>query len=72
VTRRLAALALGAVTVALVALREIWPLLPWVFSSVPAWVPLSLGGALLVVLGATYEQRRHDLRRARRVVARMR
>lgn len=70
-TRRQAPFALGSVTLALVALREIWPLLPWVAASVPAWVPLALGGALLVVLGATYEQRRRDLSRVRKVVARM-
>ncbi len=70
-TRRQAPFVLGALTVALVALREIWPLLPRIAAAVPAWVPLAIGGVLLVVLGATYEQRRRDLRRVRAVVARM-
>ncbi len=71
VTRRQAPFLLGSGTVALVALREIWPLLPRIAAAVPAWVPLALGGILLVALGATFEQRRRDLSRARRVVARM-
>jgi hypothetical protein len=71
-TRRQAPFALGAVTVALVAIRQIWPYLPMVLAAVPTWVPLALGGLLLVALGATYEQRRNDLRRARAAVGRMR
>jgi hypothetical protein len=70
-TRRQAPFALGSVVLALVALRVIWPLLPWVVSSVPTWLPLSLGGLLLIAIGATYEQRRNDVRRARHAVARM-
>ncbi len=71
-TRRQAPFLIGTVTVLVVAgraLAQVWPVLA---DAVPAWVPLALGGVLLVAAGATYEQRRRDLRRLGQAVGRMR
>jgi hypothetical protein len=56
---------------AVVAVRELGPVVADVLAAVPSWVPLSLGGVLLVAVGATYEQRRRDLARVRDAVLRM-
>lgn len=72
VSRRQAPFLLGGITVAIVAARELAPILPWIAATVPAWIPLSVGGAVLVALGATFEQRRRDLRRVHRLVSGMR
>jgi hypothetical protein len=57
----------GAVTLVVLALHEIvryWDL-------VPRWIPLLVGGLLLVGMATTYERRRRDLARLRHSVARM-
>jgi hypothetical protein len=69
--RRQAPFALGAAVLAVVAVRELGPVFADVLAAVPSWVPLSLGGILLVTVGATYEQRRRDLSRVRAAVLRM-
>ncbi|MGH3749493.1 MAG: SCO7613 C-terminal domain-containing membrane protein, partial [Micromonosporaceae bacterium] len=66
--RRQAPVAFGGAVLALVALWELAQL----WELVPRWLPLALAGLLLVALGATYEQRRRDLRRLRQAMARMR
>jgi hypothetical protein len=43
-----------------------------VWSVVPKWAPLSVGGAILIAAGATLEQRRRDLTRLSRSVKAMR
>lgn len=45
---------LGGLTVAVVALHELAPWIAEVVVLVPRWVPMALGGLLLVVVGATY------------------
>jgi hypothetical protein len=70
-TRRQAPFALGAVVLAVAGLRELGPVAADGFAAAPSWVPLSLGGVLLVAVGATYEQRRRDLARLRAAVLRM-
>ena len=65
--RRQAPVMVGGAVLALVALHEtvlIWDL-------VPRWVPLALGGLLLVGLAMTYERRRRDMARLRTAIARM-
>jgi len=56
-----APLVLGGTVLALVAVRLLAPYA----AALPRWMPLALAGALLVGLGATYEQRRCDLGRLR-------
>ncbi len=63
---------MGGVTVAIVAVRELAPWIADLFGVVPRWVPMALGGLLLVVVGATYEARKRDMRRLRDAVARLR
>lgn len=62
-TRRQAPFLLGAAVLALVAGRALAPVLPALADTVPTWVPLSLAGALLLTVGATYERRRRDAAR---------
>ncbi|MFB4275821.1 SCO7613 C-terminal domain-containing membrane protein [Nonomuraea sp. MTCD27] len=57
--------AIGAVVVAGVAVRELAPYVSEMLLMVPRWVPIAVGGLLLVVVGATYEARMRDLRRLR-------
>ncbi|MFI7705712.1 SCO7613 C-terminal domain-containing membrane protein [Nonomuraea sp. NPDC049480] len=57
--------AIGAVVVAGVAVRELAPYVSEMLLTVPRWVPIAVGGLLLVVVGATYEARIRDLRRLR-------
>ncbi|MGH3657741.1 MAG: SCO7613 C-terminal domain-containing membrane protein, partial [Micromonosporaceae bacterium] len=67
VRRRQAPVVIGGVVLVLVALRELaglWELLP-------RWVPLAAAGLVLLVLGATYEQRRRDVRRLRDALSKM-
>jgi hypothetical protein len=61
----------GGTVLGLVAVRELGPVVADVLAAAPSWVPLLLGGLLLVATGATYEQRRRDLARVRRAVAGM-
>ncbi|MFE3451172.1 SCO7613 C-terminal domain-containing membrane protein [Nonomuraea sp. NPDC059194] len=63
---------MGGITVAVVAVRELAPWVAELFGVVPRWVPMALGGLLLVVVGATYEARKRDMRRLRDAVARLR
>ncbi|GAA2704617.1 SCO7613 C-terminal domain-containing membrane protein [Actinoplanes palleronii] len=57
----------GGVVLALVALHE----LAQVWDLVPRWVPLALGGLVLVGVATTLEQRRRDLARLREAVSRL-
>ncbi|MEU4549752.1 SCO7613 C-terminal domain-containing membrane protein [Nonomuraea dietziae] len=71
--RRLQAPALvGGATVVIVAVRELAPWIADLMGAVPRWVPMALGGLLLLVVGATYEARKRDVRRLRDAVARLR
>lgn len=63
---------LGGLTLAVVALHELAPWIAEVVVLVPRWVPMALGGLLLVAVGATYEARLRDVRRLRGAVGRMR
>ncbi|MFI7691675.1 SCO7613 C-terminal domain-containing membrane protein [Nonomuraea sp. NPDC049655] len=62
---------IGAVVVAGVVVRELAPYVSELFLAVPRWVPIAVGGLLLVVVGATYEARMRDLRRLRDTLATM-
>ena len=54
-----APLVIGAAALAALSVNEM--VLLW--SLVPKWIPLAVGGAVLIVAGATLEQRRRDLAR---------
>ncbi|MFG1924920.1 SCO7613 C-terminal domain-containing membrane protein [Cryptosporangium sp. NPDC048952] len=62
-TRRQAPFLFGATVLSLVTARALAPVLPALADTVPTWVPLSLAGALLLAVGATYERRRRDATR---------
>lgn len=62
---------IGAVVLAGVVVRELAPYVSEMFLAVPRWVPIAVGGLLLVVVGATYEARMRDLRRLRDNLAAM-
>lgn len=62
---------IGAVVVAGVVVRELAPYVSEMFLAVPRWVPIAVGGLLLVVVGATFEARMRDLRRLRDTLATM-
>ncbi|MFC0040844.1 DUF2157 domain-containing protein [Actinomadura rayongensis] len=62
-----APLALGGAILLLDALRYLAPLL----QDLPGWIPITVVGLLLVAVGATYERRLRDLRRARAAFARL-
>ena len=67
VRRRQAPVVVGAVSLILLGLRELaglWELLP-------RWIPLAAAGLLLLALGATYEQRRRDIRRLGEALSKM-
>ncbi|MFC7481158.1 SCO7613 C-terminal domain-containing membrane protein [Luedemannella flava] len=67
--RRLQApVVLGGLVLAVVALHE----LVLLGQKLPTWVPLSVGGALLLGIAATFERRRRDLARLRETVGRLR
>ncbi|MGV9553817.1 SCO7613 C-terminal domain-containing membrane protein, partial [Streptomyces ardesiacus] len=63
---------LGGGALALVTLHELAPYLAQVVGALPRWVPLALAGLLLLVLGATYEQRLREARRLRDALGRLR
>lgn len=67
-----APLALGGSVLALVALHELAPYIAQVVGALPRWVPPALAGLVLLVLGATYEQRLRDARRVREAFGRLR
>lgn len=63
-----APLVLAALVLTVLAVNEI----ALVWSLVPKWAPLALGGAILISAGATLEQRRRDLARLSRSLKAMR
>lgn len=67
-----APLVLGGSVLVLDALHELAPYLVQLAGALPRWLPPALAGLLLLVLGATYEQRIRDARRVREVLGRMR
>ncbi|MFD3658646.1 SCO7613 C-terminal domain-containing membrane protein [Streptomyces sp. NPDC058620] len=67
-----ALLLLGGAVLALVALHELAPYVVQVAGALPRWLPPALAGVLLLVVGATYEQRLRDARRLRDALGRMR
>jgi len=67
VWRQQAPVVIGGATLALVALHEI--VLVW--DRLPRWIPLAIGGLILVGIAMTYERRRRDLTRLRQSVADM-
>ncbi|MEV7286633.1 hypothetical protein AB0O01_19010 [Streptomyces sp. NPDC093252] len=70
-SRLLAPLVLGGSVLLLVSLHELAPYLVQVAGLLPRWVPPALAGLLLLVLGATYEQRLRDVRKVREALGRM-
>ncbi|WOX08355.1 SCO7613 C-terminal domain-containing membrane protein [Streptomyces sp. N50] len=66
-----APLLLGGATLVLDTLHELAPYLAQAVGALPRWAPPALAGALLLALGATYEQRIRDARRVREVLGRM-
>jgi hypothetical protein len=65
--RRQAPVVVGGVVLVIIALHEI--ALLW--DRLPRWIPLGLGGAVLVTLAITYERRRRDMTRLREALGRM-
>ncbi|WP_395570442.1 SCO7613 C-terminal domain-containing membrane protein [Streptomyces sp. BK79] len=65
-----APLVLGGAVLALVTLHELAPYVAQVVGVLPRWAPPALAGAVLLALGATYEQRLRDARRVRDVFGR--
>ncbi|WP_373316594.1 SCO7613 C-terminal domain-containing membrane protein [Phytomonospora endophytica] len=66
--RRQAPVVIGGTVLVLVALHEL--VLMWTL--VPAWLPIAVAAVLLLVTGATFEQRRKDFRRLKAAVGGMR
>ncbi|MGW5637508.1 SCO7613 C-terminal domain-containing membrane protein, partial [Streptomyces sp. NPDC003832] len=66
-----APLLLGGAVLALDALHELSPYIVQVTDALPRWSLPALAGLLLLVLGATYEQRIRDVRRVRDALGRM-
>ncbi|MFB7653376.1 MULTISPECIES: SCO7613 C-terminal domain-containing membrane protein [unclassified Streptomyces] len=66
-----APLLLGGGALALVALHELAPYIAQAVGALPRWVPPALAGLVLLVLGATYEQRLRDARRLRDALGRL-
>ncbi|MGM9342588.1 SCO7613 C-terminal domain-containing membrane protein [Streptomyces salinarius] len=66
-----APLVLGTGVLALVTLHELAPYITQVVGALPRWVPPALAGVVLLVLGATYEQRLRDARRLRDALGRL-
>ncbi|GAA0385394.1 hypothetical protein Acor_79980 [Acrocarpospora corrugata] len=54
---------LGGFTLAIVAIHELAPWVSDLVLNVPRWVPVAVGGLLLLLVGATYEARMRDVRR---------
>ncbi len=63
---------LGALTLGVVAVRELAPWVAELVSGLPRWAPIAVGGLLLLVIGATYEARKRDLVRLKNAVAKLR
>lgn len=64
-------LVLGGGVLLLVGVHELAPVVVQVLGLLPRWVPLAFAGLLLLVLGATYEQRLRDARRLRASLGRL-
>ncbi|MFH9608771.1 SCO7613 C-terminal domain-containing membrane protein [Streptomyces sp. NPDC017448] len=67
-----ALLVLGGAVLALDGLHELAPYVVQVAGALPRWLPPALAGMLLLVVGATYEQRLRDARRLKDALGRMR
>ncbi|ALU92835.1 hypothetical protein WQO_05410 [Streptomyces globisporus C-1027] len=67
-----ALLLLGGSVLALDGLHELAPYVVQVAGALPRWLPPALAGLLLLVVGATYEQRLRDARRLKEALGRMR
>ncbi|MFJ6562053.1 SCO7613 C-terminal domain-containing membrane protein [Streptomyces sp. NPDC091412] len=67
-----APLVLGGSVLVLDALHELAPYLVQLAGVLPRWLPPAFAGLLLLVLGATYEERLRNARRVRDVLGRMR
>ncbi|MFE7468189.1 SCO7613 C-terminal domain-containing membrane protein [Streptomyces sp. NPDC057499] len=67
-----ALLLIGGTVLALDAVHELAPYVVQVVGALPRWLPPALAGVLLLVVGATYEQRLRDARRLKKSVVRMR
>jgi hypothetical protein len=63
---------LGGFTLLAVAVHELAPWIVELVGAVPRWVPMALGGLLLLLIGATYEARLKDARRMRDMVRALR
>lgn len=59
-----APLALGSVVLLTHAVAQLWPWISNLYTAVPWWLWLGVGGALLIYLAARYERRLRDLRAA--------
>ncbi|MER6916258.1 hypothetical protein ABT354_31740 [Streptomyces sp. NPDC000594] len=66
-----APLTAGGAVLALVTAHELAPYAVQVVDALPRWAPPALAGALLLAVGATYEQRLREVRRARRALGRL-
>ncbi|MFI9558522.1 SCO7613 C-terminal domain-containing membrane protein [Nonomuraea endophytica] len=62
---------LGALTLGAVAVRELAPWIAGLVTALPRWVPIAVGGMLLLVVGATYEARKRDLVRLKDAVVKL-
>ncbi|WP_181009551.1 SCO7613 C-terminal domain-containing membrane protein [Streptomyces sp. SM11] len=67
-----ALLLLGGAVLALDGLHELAPYVLQVAGALPRWLPPALAGLLLLMVGATYEQRLRDARRLKDALGRMR
>jgi hypothetical protein len=67
-----ALLLVGGAVLALDAVHELAPYVVQVVGVLPRWLPPAVAGLLLLVVGATYEQRLRDARRLKQTVGRMR
>ncbi|WP_214325734.1 SCO7613 C-terminal domain-containing membrane protein [Nonomuraea sediminis] len=63
---------LGGLTLAAVAVRELAPPIAELVSAMPRWIPIAVGGLLLLVIGATYESRKRDILRLKTAVTNLR
>jgi hypothetical protein len=66
-----APLALGTGTLLVLAVDQLGPALLQASADLPRWLPLALGGVVLLVLGSTYERRLAEVRRARDAFGRL-
>jgi hypothetical protein len=65
--RRQAPVVVGGAVLLVVALHEL--VLLW--QRLPGWIPLAIGGSVLLFLAITYERRRRDVTRIRTALYRM-